>query len=71
MTNPRRRSNSSSFAGGVKDFKTKFEAIEAEPVFEEDLHGPGLDDESIDDDTAGEKESTSGTSVDDDDVKKS
>ena len=34
MANPRRRSNSSSQAKGVKDFKTKFEEIEPEPVFE-------------------------------------
>lgn len=38
MANPRRRSNSSNHA--VKDFKTKFETIEPEPVFEEELHGP-------------------------------
>lgn len=24
----------------MKDFKTKFETIEADPVFEEELHGP-------------------------------
>jgi hypothetical protein len=24
----------------MKDFKTKFEAVEPEPVFEEELHGP-------------------------------
>ena len=24
----------------MKDFKTKFETIEAEPVFEEEIHGP-------------------------------
>ncbi len=34
LANPRRRSNSSSQAKGVKDFKTKFEEIEPEPVFE-------------------------------------
>ena len=38
MTNPRRRSNSSTVV--AKDFKTKFEAIDPEPVFEEKLHGP-------------------------------
>lgn len=38
MNNPRRRSNSSTH--NVKDFKTKFETIEPEPVFEEELHGP-------------------------------
>jgi len=35
MTNPRRRSNSSSQAMGAKDFKTKFEVVEPEPVFED------------------------------------
>jgi hypothetical protein len=42
LTNPRRRSNSSTHALGLKDFKTKFETIEPEPVFEEELHGPGV-----------------------------
>ncbi|CAH0026466.1 unnamed protein product, partial [Clonostachys rhizophaga] len=40
FTNARRRSNSSSFSHHVSDFKTKFEVNEAEPVFEESLHGP-------------------------------
>jgi hypothetical protein len=44
MNNARRRSNSSSHAKGAKDFKTKFETIEAEPVFEASEHGP-LDDD--------------------------
>lgn len=39
MTNPRRRSNSSS-TGPSSALKTKFETVEAEPVFEEELHGP-------------------------------
>jgi len=38
MANARRRSNSSTL--NTKDFKTKFETIEPEPVFEEELHGP-------------------------------
>ncbi|KAF2642440.1 hypothetical protein P280DRAFT_547918 [Massarina eburnea CBS 473.64] len=38
ISNARRRSNSSSFTS--KDFKTKFETIEPEPVFEEEIHGP-------------------------------
>ena len=38
MANARRRSNSSTH--NMKDFKTKFETIEADPVFEEELHGP-------------------------------
>lgn len=37
FTNARRRSNSSSQALG--DFKTKFESVENDPVFEEELHG--------------------------------
>ena len=41
MTNERRRSNSSTH--NMKDFKTKFEVIEADPVFEEELHGPNGD----------------------------
>ena len=40
--NERRRSNSSTQALG--DFKTKFEAIDQDPVFEEELHGPTDDD---------------------------
>jgi len=38
LANARRRSNSSTHAA-FKDFKTKFETIETEPVFEEELHG--------------------------------
>ncbi|KAF1921904.1 hypothetical protein BDU57DRAFT_584878 [Ampelomyces quisqualis] len=38
MANARRRSNSSTH--NMEDFKTKFETIEIEPVFEEELHGP-------------------------------
>lgn len=37
FTNVRRHSNSSG--QGLADFKTKFETIEPEPVFEEELHG--------------------------------
>jgi len=37
MANARRRSNSSTH--NMDDFKTKFETIEIEPVFEEELHG--------------------------------
>jgi hypothetical protein len=43
FTNPRRRSNSFS-AAHTKDFKSKFEAVEHEPVFEEELHGPTAED---------------------------
>ncbi|KAE8132270.1 hypothetical protein BDV38DRAFT_275205 [Aspergillus pseudotamarii] len=37
FTNARRHSNSST--QGIADFKTKFETIEPEPVFEESFHG--------------------------------
>jgi len=43
LTNARRRSNSSSYSAGLKDFKTKFEHVEADPVFEEDIHGAELE----------------------------
>lgn len=39
FTNARRRSNSSSHGHAIGDFKTKFEAVEADPVFEEEYHG--------------------------------
>ncbi|KAL2073732.1 hypothetical protein VTL71DRAFT_11058 [Oculimacula yallundae] len=45
LAKARRRSNSSSYTAGLKDFKTKFEHIETDPVFEEDVHGAGDDDE--------------------------
>src|SRR5437762_4323302 len=38
FTNQRRRSNSSNKVLG--DFKTKFETVDQDPVFEEELHGP-------------------------------
>lgn len=70
FTNSRRRSNSSTQALG--DFKTKFEAIDADPVFEEELHGP-TDDDIEKASTLSKEESTDtstlGGSVDDDDKK--
>lgn len=59
FTNSRRRSNSSSQALG--DFKTKFETLDQDPVFEEELHGPSRADteESI----ALEKEESTDTST--------
>ncbi|KAL4870608.1 hypothetical protein BDV12DRAFT_165460 [Aspergillus spectabilis] len=36
--NTRRHSNSS--IQGISGFKTKFETVEPEPVFEQDMHGP-------------------------------
>lgn len=65
MANPRRRSNSSTFT--AKDFKTKFEHVEPEVVFEEDLHGPvGADGAELD------KQSTtsSSKSIEDEDASK-
>jgi hypothetical protein len=59
LTNARRRSNSSGYSNGAKDFKTKFEFNEPEPVFEENIHGPEPDDELTKMDT-----SSSGGSVD-------
>ena len=47
MANARRRSNSSSYTAGLKDFKTKFETVEHDPVFEEDIHGPVEDDQAL------------------------
>jgi len=44
IVNARRRSNSSSYGPGLKDFKTKFEQIETDPVFEEDIHGASSED---------------------------
>ncbi|KAL3410718.1 hypothetical protein V8F44DRAFT_635298 [Aspergillus fumigatus] len=41
FTNARRHSNSSS--QGMADFRTKFETIEPDPVFEHRLHGPQND----------------------------
>ncbi|KAI9054148.1 hypothetical protein LZ554_001319 [Drepanopeziza brunnea f. sp. 'monogermtubi'] len=45
FNNARRRSNSSSYAAGLKDFKTKFEHVEQDPVFEEDIHGAIVEDD--------------------------
>jgi hypothetical protein len=65
MTNTRRRSNSAG-NGGLDSFKTKFEQNEADPDFEEALHGPlPEDDESAAESTstAGESASASAASV--------
>ncbi|KAI1773515.1 hypothetical protein F4818DRAFT_112036 [Hypoxylon cercidicola] len=62
FSNARRRSNSSGYSNHL-DFKTKFEINELEPVFDESLHGP-----EVDDDTALSKTETSssvGSSADD------
>ena len=67
----RRRSNSST-GNNLADFKTKFETVETDPVFEEEYHGAGVDDEEehlrlVKEDTAG---STSGGSIEEEDIAK-
>ena len=64
MNNARRRSNSSSYTAGLKDFKTKFEHIETDPVFEEDIHG-ALEDE-LEPTRRVNTESSDGSSFDED-----
>jgi hypothetical protein len=56
MNNARRRSNSST--QGLADFRTKFETIEPEPAFEEQLHG-AADVTVADESTVTKVESTS------------
>jgi hypothetical protein len=59
FTNSRRRSNSSTQALG--DFKTKFETVDQDPVFEEELHGPSRTD--TEESNALEKEESTDTST--------
>lgn len=66
MNNARRRSNSSSYTAGLKDFKTKFEHIETDPVFEEDIHGAIDDDEELPLTRRVNTESSDGSSFDED-----
>ena len=70
LANARRRSNSSSYTAGLKDFKTKFEQVEQEPVFEEELHGPGEDLEELPETQRVITESSDG-SIDEDEKAKS
>lgn len=70
LANARRRSNSSSYTAGLKDFKTKFETVDQDPVFEEELHGPVDDDDSLSEARRVTTESSEG-SIDDDDKAKS
>lgn len=70
LANARRRSNSSSYTAGLKDFKTKFETIEAEPVFEEGVHDAPDDSEDLPNARRVNTES-SNSSVEDDDKAKS
>ncbi|KAI1116340.1 hypothetical protein F5Y14DRAFT_449206 [Nemania sp. NC0429] len=46
FVNARRRSNSSGY-DHLGDFKTKFEFNEPEPVFEESIHGPIVEDDNV------------------------
>jgi len=55
FTNARRRSNSST--QGLTEFRTKFETLEPEPVFEEQLHG--VSEDIVDDSAVTKVESTS------------
>ena len=71
FTNARRRSNSST--QGLTDFKTKFEAVEPDPVFEEGVHGPAEDEEDVNDAALKVKSidsSTSGGSEEESEAKK-
>lgn len=61
FSNARRHSNSSGYSNHLNDFKTKFEVNEPEPVFEETLHGPEAEDETL---TKVDTSSSSGSSVD-------
>lgn len=65
LNNARRRSNSSSYAAGLKDFKTKFEQVEHEIVFEESVHG--ADDNYL---SRVDTESSASTTSGSDEVKK-
>lgn len=47
FVNARRRSNSSGYSNHLNDFKTKFEFNEPEPVFEESIHGPIVEDDNV------------------------
>jgi len=70
FANSRRRSNSSTHGNTIGDFKTKFETIEADPVFEEEYHGAAggvHDDEGLALEKEDSAESTSGGSIEEDD----
>jgi len=77
FANARRRSNSSSHGHAIGDFKTKFEAVESDPVFEEEYHGALKDDNDLDDHMGHDKGESADTlstvstvSVDEEDIKK-
>ena len=60
MTNVRRRSNSSTH-GPLNDFRTKFETVEADPVFEEETMGALEKEDTLD------SQSTSAGSIEEED----
>ena len=66
FNNARRRSNSSSHSHAIGDFKTKFEAVETDPVFEEEYHGPQKvgEDEQFSLEKADTMDSNSSASID-------
>lgn len=63
FTNARRRSNSSSFSHSARDFKTKFEINDPEPVFEESIHGPLMEEDENGDNLSKTDSSESGHSA--------
>ena len=68
----RRRSNSSTYGNAIGDFKTKFEQVEADPVFEEEFHG-AFPEDNEDDLTLTKEDSAASTStgsIDDDEISK-
>ncbi|KAI1167612.1 hypothetical protein F5B18DRAFT_647396 [Nemania serpens] len=67
FVNARRRSNSSGYSNHLSDFKTKFEFNEPEPVFEESIHGPAVEDDNVL--TKTETSSSESSSVEDKDRK--
>ncbi len=70
FTNARRRSNSSSHGHDINGFKTKFEHIEADPVFEEE-YGPSKEDmEELSHEKSESADSISTASIDDEELAK-
>ena len=70
FTNSRRRSNSSSHGHDINGFKTKFEHIEADPVFEEE-YGPSKEDmEELTHEKSETADSISTASVEEDELAK-
>lgn len=63
FTNARRRSNSSNLSHSAKDFKTKFEVNDPEPVFEESVHGPLIEEDENGDALSKTDSSESGQSA--------